>query len=67
MNNNGETAMERKRKGRKKSTRITATISFSMPEEFLPLIDERLRQLQVLPNRSQYLCELVLRDLQETT
>ena len=44
--------------------RITATISFTLPEEYLPLIEERLRQLQVLPNRSQYLCELVFRDLQ---
>jgi hypothetical protein len=55
--------MERKRKSRKKNSRITATISFSLPEEYLPLIEQRLLQLQVLPNRSQYLCELVVRDL----
>jgi hypothetical protein len=60
--------MEKKRKIRsKKSTRKTATISFSMPEEFLPLVDERCRQFQVIPNRSQYLCELVYRDLQQSS
>jgi hypothetical protein len=57
--------MEKKKKDRKKTKRITATISFSLPEEYLPLIDERLRQLQVLPNRSQYLCELVVKDLEQ--
>jgi hypothetical protein len=58
--------MEKKTKTRsKKSTRKTATISFSMPEEFLPLVQERCRQIQVMPNRSQYLCELVYRDLEQ--
>jgi hypothetical protein len=56
--------MDKKSKTRsKKSTRNTATISFSLPEEYVSLIEERLRQLQVLPNRSQYLCELVYKDL----
>jgi hypothetical protein len=55
--------MERKRKGQKK--RNTLTVSFSMPAEFDPLVDERCRQLQVIPNRSQYLCELIYKDLAE--
>jgi len=58
--------MEKKRKTRsRKNTRNTATISFSLPEEYIPLIDARCQQLQVLPNRSQYLCELVYRDLEQ--
>ena len=58
--------MEKKTKTRgKKSTRKTLTISFSMPKNFGPLVDERCRQLQVIPNRSQYLCDLVYRDLEQ--
>jgi hypothetical protein len=58
--------MEKKRKIRStKSMRDTATISFSLPEEYIPLIDARCAQLQVLPNRSQYLCELIYRDLEQ--
>jgi len=58
--------MDKKTKTRtKKSTPPTATIRFSLPEEYVPLIDARCQQLQVLPNRSQYLCELVYKDLEQ--
>jgi hypothetical protein len=46
-----------------KITRNTSTISVSLPEELLPLIRERCARLQVLPNRSQYFCELIYNDL----
>jgi hypothetical protein len=56
---------ENKRKARAKGARVTATISFSVPRVYVPLMDARCQQLQVLPNRSQYICALILDDLEK--
>jgi hypothetical protein len=61
MKNNRET----KRKARAKVPRVTATISFSMPRAYVPLMRARCQELQVLPNRSQYICALILDDLEK--